>query len=94
MTAACKDSTVSQIAGAIGLDYSVASVQIDAGTRPNRQAIGASSRPTAKERGAAIGVVKATARHRQAARRLGGKLEAKGFVLVPVSAAVRSQRQS
>ena len=30
MTGASKDSTVSQIAGTIGLDYSVANVQIDA----------------------------------------------------------------
>ena len=69
MTGASKDSTVSQIAGAIGLDYSVANVQIDAGNLAKQLA---QLEATAKERGAAIGVVQGDTRHRQAAVRLGG----------------------
>ena len=86
-----KDSTVSQIAGAIGLDYSVANVQIDPGNLAKQLA---QLETTAKERGAAIGVVKATPATVKQLSDWAAKLEAKGFVLVPVSAAVRSQRQS
>ncbi len=86
-----KDSTVSQIAGTIGLDYSVASVQIDAGNLVKQLA---QLEATAKERGAAIGVVKATPATVKQLSDWAAKLQAKGFVLVPVSAAVRSQRQS
>ena len=86
-----KDSTVSQIAGAIGLDYSVANVQIDSGNLAKQLA---QLETTAKERGAAIGVVKATPATVKQLSDWAAKLEAKGFVLVPVSAAVRSQRPS
>jgi polysaccharide deacetylase 2 family uncharacterized protein YibQ len=86
-----KDSTVSQIAGTIGLDYSVANVQIDPGDLAKQLA---QLEATAKERGAAIGVVKATPATVKQLSDWAAKLEAKGFVLVPVSAAVRSQRQS
>ena len=86
-----KDSTVSQIAGAIGLDYSVANVQIDPGNLPKQLA---QLETTAKERGAAIGVVKATPATVKQLSDWAAKLEAKGFVLVPVSAAVRSRRPS
>ena len=86
-----KDSTVSQIAGTIGLDYSVASVQIDASNLAKQLA---QLEATAKERGAAIGVVKATPATVKQLSDWAAKLQAKGFVLVPVSAAVRSQRQS
>ena len=86
-----KDSTVSQIAGAIGLDYSVANVQIDPGNLAKQLA---QLETTAKERGAAIGVVKATPATVKQLSDWTAKLEAKGFVLVPVSAAVRSQRPS
>ena len=86
-----KDSTVSQIAGAIGLDYSVANVQIDPGNLAQQLA---QLETTAKERGAAIGVVKATPATVKQLSDWAAKLEAKGFVLVPVSAAVRSQRPS
>jgi hypothetical protein len=48
----------------------------------------------AKQRGAAIGVVKATPATVKQLADWANKLEGKGFVLVPVSAAVRSQRQS
>ena len=86
-----KDSTVSQIAGAIGLDYSVANVQIDSGNLAKQLA---QLETTAKERGAAIGVVKATPATVKQLSDWAAKLEAKGFVLVPVSAAVRSRRPS
>ena len=86
-----KDSTVSQIAGTIGLDYSVASVQIDASNLVKELA---QLEATAKERGAAIGVVKATPATVKQLSDWAAKLQAKGFVLVPVSAAVRSQRPS
>jgi polysaccharide deacetylase 2 family uncharacterized protein YibQ len=48
----------------------------------------------ARERGAAIGVAKAKPETARQIAEWAGKLEAKGIVLVPVSAAVRSQRQS
>ena len=86
-----KDSTAGQIAGAIGLDYSVVSVQIDAGNVAKQLA---QLETAAKERGAAIGVAKATPATIKQLVDWANKLEAKGFVLVPVSAAVRSQRQS
>ena len=86
-----KDSTVSQIARAIGLDYSVANVQIDPGNLAKQLA---QLEAAAKERGAAIGVVKATPATVKQLSDWAAKLEAKGFVLVPVSAAVRSQRPS
>ena len=86
-----KDSTAGQIAGAIGLDYSVVSVQIDAGNVAKQLA---ELEAAAKQRGAAIGVVKATPATVKQLADWANKLEGKGFVLVPVSAAVRSQRQS
>ncbi|HJZ45172.1 MAG TPA: divergent polysaccharide deacetylase family protein [Hyphomicrobiaceae bacterium] len=84
-------STAGQIAGAIGLDYSVVSVQIDAGNVAKQLA---ELEAAAKQRGAAIGVIKATPATIKQLVDWANKLEAKGFVLVPVSAAVRSQRQS
>ena len=84
-------STAGQIAGAIGLDYSVVSVQIDAGNVAKQLA---ELEAAAKQRGAAIGVIKATPATIKQLTDWANKLEAKGFVLVPVSAAVRSQRQS
>ena len=86
-----KDSTVRQIADAIGIDYSVANVQIDSGNLAKQLA---QLETTAKERGAAIGVVKATPATVKQLSDWAAKLEAKGFVLVPVSAAVRSRRPS
>jgi polysaccharide deacetylase 2 family uncharacterized protein YibQ len=88
-------STAGQIAGTLGLDYSAANVQIDAG--PSGADIAkalAQLEAMAKERGAAIGVAKARAETIKQLADWAGKLEAKGIVLVPVSAAVRSQRQS
>jgi polysaccharide deacetylase 2 family uncharacterized protein YibQ len=84
-------SMAGQIAGAIGLDYSVVSVQIDAGNVAKQLA---ELEAAAKQRGAAIGVIKATPATIKQLTDWANKLEAKGFVLVPVSAAVRSQRQS
>jgi polysaccharide deacetylase 2 family uncharacterized protein YibQ len=86
-----KDSTAGQIAGTIGLDYSVVSVQIDPANVTKQLA---QLEAVAKERGAAIGVVKATPATVKQLADWASKLEGKGFVLVPVSAAVRSQRQS
>jgi uncharacterized protein len=86
-----KDSTVGQIAGTIGLDYSVVSVQADANNLAKQLS---QLESTAKEKGAAIGVIKATPATVKQLSDWAAKLESKGFVLVPVSAAVRSQRQS
>ncbi len=83
-----QNSTAGQIAGPLGLDYSVASVQIDGA------AALAKLEALAKERGSAIGVASAKATTVKQLAEWARKLEAKGIVLVPVSAAVRSQRQS
>ena len=88
-------STAGQIAGTIGLDYSVASVQIDANASPADIAKQlAKLESLAKEKGAAIGVVKAKPATVKQLAEWAGKLQSKGVVLVPVSAAVRSQSQS
>jgi polysaccharide deacetylase 2 family uncharacterized protein YibQ len=88
-------STAGQIAGTIGLDYSVASVQIDANASPAEIAKQlAKLESLAKEKGAAIGVVKAKPATVKQLAEWAGKLQSKGLVLVPVSAAVRSQSQS
>jgi polysaccharide deacetylase 2 family uncharacterized protein YibQ len=88
-------STAGQIAGVIGLDYSIASVQIDANQSPAEIAKQlALLEAMARERGAAIGVVRAKPATIKQLAEWAGKLEGKGIVLVPVSAAVRSQRQS
>jgi uncharacterized protein len=86
-----QNSTAGQIATTIGLDYSVVSVQIDAGNVAKQLA---QLETAAKERGAAIGVAKATPATIKQLADWASKLEGKGIVLVPVSAAVRSQRQS
>jgi polysaccharide deacetylase 2 family uncharacterized protein YibQ len=49
---------------------------------------------TAKERGAAIAVVKVKLGTAKQLADWAAKLQSKGIVLVPVSAVVRSQRQS
>jgi uncharacterized protein len=88
-------STAGQIASTIGLDYSVASVQIDVGPSTGDVAKQlAKLEATAKEKGAAIAVVKAKPATIKQLAEWANKLEGKGFVLVPVSAVVRSQRQS
>jgi polysaccharide deacetylase 2 family uncharacterized protein YibQ len=84
-------SITGQIGSTIGLDFAVASVQIDGGDVAKQLA---KLEATAKEKGAAIAVVKVklgTAKHLSD---WAAKLQSKGIVLVPVSAVVRSQRQS
>jgi polysaccharide deacetylase 2 family uncharacterized protein YibQ len=83
-----KNSTAGQIAGPLGLDYSVANMQID-----GAQSL-AKLEALAKERGIAIGVASAKPATVKQLAEWAHKLEAKGIVLVPVSAAVRSQRPS
>ncbi|MGH6791515.1 MAG: divergent polysaccharide deacetylase family protein [Methyloceanibacter sp.] len=90
-----QSSTAAQIASVLGLDYSAANLQIDA--KPSSAGIAkalAELEDMAHERGAAIGVAKAKPETVRQIAEWAGKLEAKGIVLVPVSAAVRSQRQS
>ncbi len=90
-----KNSAVGQIASTIGLDYSVASVEIDANASAADIAKQlAKLEEVAKEKGAAIGVVKAKPAIVKQLAEWAGKLQSKGLVLVPVSAAVRSQSQS
>jgi hypothetical protein len=79
-----------QVANTIGLDYSVVSVQIDADDVAKQLA---KLESVAKERGAAIGVAKAKPATVKQLADWANKLEAKGIVLVPVSAVVRSQGQ-
>jgi polysaccharide deacetylase 2 family uncharacterized protein YibQ len=67
------------------------SVQIDAGNIAKQLA---QLETLAKERGIAIGVAKAKPATVKQLSDWANKLEAKGIVLVPVSAAVRSQRPS
>ena len=88
-------STAGQIASTLGLDYSVASVQIDASQSPADIAKAlAKLEALAKERGSAIGVASAKPATVKQLAEWAAKLEGKGVVLVPVSAAIRSQRQS
>jgi uncharacterized protein len=84
-------STTSQIGNTIGLDYAVATVQSD-GSDVAKQL--AKLEATAKERGAAIAVVKVKLGTAKQLADWAAKLQSKGIVLVPVSAVVRSQRQS
>jgi len=88
-------STAGQIASTIGLDYSVATVEIDANASAADMAKQlAKLEEVAKEKGAAIGVVKAKPAIAKQLAEWAAKLQSKGLVLVPVSAAVRSQSQS
>lgn len=88
-------SAAGQVATTLGLDYSMALVQIDSGQSAADIAKAlAQLEAMAQERGAAIGVVQAKPETVKHLTEWAGKLEGKGIVLVPVSAAVRSQRQS
>ena len=88
-------STAGQIAGALGLDYAGANVQIDAVQSPADIAKAlAHLEALAKERGIAIGVASAKPATIKQLATWAEQLKGKGFVLIPVSAAVRSQRQS
>jgi polysaccharide deacetylase 2 family uncharacterized protein YibQ len=84
-------STTSQIGSTIGLDYAVATVQSD-GSDIAKQL--AKLEATAKEKGAAVAVVKVKLGTAKQLADWAEKLQSKGIVLVPVSAVVRSQRQS
>jgi polysaccharide deacetylase 2 family uncharacterized protein YibQ len=84
-------STAGEIASVLGLEYSMAHVQIKSSDAARTLA---ELEAVAKERGAAIGVAQANAETVKQLAAWAGKLEGKGIVLVPVSAAVRSQRQS
>jgi polysaccharide deacetylase 2 family uncharacterized protein YibQ len=90
-----KDSAGSKVAGAIGLDYAAADVQIDAVPSPADIAKALSNlEAVAKERGAAIGVASAKPDTIKQISQWAGQLQGKGIILIPVSAAIRSQRQS
>jgi len=84
-------SVAGQVAKELGLDYSVAQVQLDAHQMAKALA---ALEAAAKAQGAAIGVAKAEPDTVKKITEWAGSLEAKGLVLVPVSAAMRSQRQS
>jgi polysaccharide deacetylase 2 family uncharacterized protein YibQ len=90
-----KDSAGPQVAGAIGLDYAAADVQIDAVPSPDdiNKAL-ARLEAVAKEKGAAIGVASAKPGTIKQISQWAGQLQGKGIILIPVSAAIRSQRQS
>jgi polysaccharide deacetylase 2 family uncharacterized protein YibQ len=89
------DSSASKAANTIGLDYSVVSVQIDGGqSAAEIEKQLAKLEETAKQQGTAIGVVRLKPASAKQLAAWASKLEGKGLVLVPVSAAVRSQRQS
>jgi polysaccharide deacetylase 2 family uncharacterized protein YibQ len=90
-----KDSAGSQVAGTIGLDYAAAEVQIDAVPSPDdiNKAL-ARLEAVAKEKGSAIGVASAKPGTIKQISQWAGQLQGKGIVLIPVSAAIRSQRQS
>ena len=87
---ATKDSATEKTAKAIGLDYFAVNVQIDAGDTAQQLA---KLEQAAKERGTAIGVVRLKPATAKQITDWAAKLEGKGIVLVPVSAAVRSQAQ-
>jgi polysaccharide deacetylase 2 family uncharacterized protein YibQ len=90
-----QQSTAGQIASTLKLDYAVANVQIGDAPSPGDVAKAlARLESLAKERGCAIGVAAARPATVKEIAQWAGKLESKGIVLVPVSAAVRSQRQS
>jgi polysaccharide deacetylase 2 family uncharacterized protein YibQ len=89
------DSAASKAAGTIGLEYSVVSVQIDGGqSAAEIEKQLAKLEDAAKQQGTAIGVVRLKPAAAKQLAAWASKLEGKGLVLVPVSAAVRSQRQS
>jgi polysaccharide deacetylase 2 family uncharacterized protein YibQ len=87
-------STADAVAKGVGLDYAMAEVQLDADTSAELAKALAELEAAAKASGAAIGVAKAAPSTVKQIADWAGSLEAKGLVLVPVSAAMRSQRQS
>jgi polysaccharide deacetylase 2 family uncharacterized protein YibQ len=88
------DSTAGQVASGLGLEYAVAQVRLDAGASAAETAEAlAKLEAAAKTRGAAIGVAQAAPSTVKQITEWAGSLESKGLVLVPVSAAMRAQRQ-
>jgi polysaccharide deacetylase 2 family uncharacterized protein YibQ len=90
-----QESPASKAASALGLEYSVVSVQIDGGQSAaeiDKQL--AKLEDMAKQQGSAIAVVRLKPAAVKQLADWASKLEGKGLVLVPVSAAVRSQRSS
>ena len=89
------NSTAGEIANASGLDYSVAQVHIDAGSSTAEMAKAlAELEAIAKAKGTAIGVANAAPATVKQIAEWAGSLESRGLVLVPVSDAMRAQRQS
>ena len=87
-------STGAEIANGIGLDYSVAQVRLDAGSSAAEMAKAlAELEATAKAKGTAIGVANAGPATVKQIAEWAGSLESRGLVLVPVSDAMRAQRQ-
>jgi hypothetical protein len=89
-----QNSVAGNIANTIGLYYSAATVQIEAQPPAEIAKQLEKLEAAAKQQGAAIGVVRANPATIKQLSDWAGKLEAKGIVLVPVSAAVRSLQQS
>lgn len=88
-------STGLEIANGIGLDYAVTQVQLDGGNSSADMAKAlAELEATAKANGTAIGVANAGPATAKQIAEWAGSLKSKGLVLVPVSAAMRAQRQS
>ena len=90
-----KDSAGGQIASTIGLDFATADVQIDAVPSPDdiNKAL-ARLEAVAKEKGSAIGIASAKPGTIKQLSQWAGQLQGKNIILIPVSAAIRSQRQS
>jgi uncharacterized protein len=84
-------STAGQIAQDLELEYAVAHIRLDAAAMDKALA---ELEAAAKAQGAAIGVAKAEPGTVKRIADWADSLEAKGLVLVPVSAAMRSPRQS
>jgi polysaccharide deacetylase 2 family uncharacterized protein YibQ len=90
-----QNSAGGQIAGTIGLEYGTGDVDIDSVPSPDSIAKAlAHLESLAKERGSAIGVASAKPATIKQLAQWASQLQGKGLVLIPVSAAVRSQRQS
>ena len=80
-------------ARALGLDYAIADVQIDAVPGDIAKAL-ARLEALAMQQGSAIGVASAKPDTVKQISAWAEQLPGKGIILIPVSAAVRSQRQS
>jgi polysaccharide deacetylase 2 family uncharacterized protein YibQ len=88
-------AALERIGNTIGLEYAIADVQIDAVPSPDdiSKAL-ARLEALAKEKGAAIGVASAKPETIKQLVQWAGGLKGRNITLIPVSAAVRSQRQS